>query len=73
MVHPQSPTPMMTDNRTENIIVNGTAKQTNIQSNRHDILLVMQQNTTKLFPHILGRGKEKPGRLCHKTPPNMTS
>ena len=26
---------------------------------------------TKLFPYILGRGKEKPGRLFHKTLPNM--
>ena len=23
----------------------------------------------KLFPHILGGGKEKSDRLCHKTPP----
>ena len=25
----------------------------------------------KTFLHILGRGKEKPVRLCHKTPPDM--
>ena len=43
----------------------------NILSNRHDILLVQGQNTTKPFPHILGRGKKKPSGLCHKTPPNL--
>ena len=51
--------------------MNKTAKTKNIQSNRHEILLGMQQNTTKPSPHILVRGKEKPVRLCHKTPPNL--
>ena len=25
----------------------------------------------KPFPHIMGRGKKKPGGLCHKTPPHL--
>ena len=46
-------------------------KAKKISSNRHDILLGQRQNPAKSFPHILGRGKEKPGRICHKTPPDM--
>ena len=34
------------------------SKTKNIQINRHEILLGQRQNTTKSFPHILGRGKE---------------
>ena len=45
---------------------NSTTKK--IQSNKHDILLGKR---SKSFPHILGKSKEKPGELCHKTPPNM--
>ena len=44
-------------------------KKTHI--NRHDNLLGQKQNKTKLFPHILGRGKGKPGILFHKPPPNL--
>ena len=36
-----------------------------------DVLLVQRQNTKKSFPRILERGKVKPDRLYHKTPPNM--
>ena len=43
----------------------------NKKININDILLGQRQNMTKLFLHIMGRGKEKPGILCHKTPPNM--
>ena len=46
-------------------------KTKKIHSNRHEILLGTQQNMTKPFSRILGRGKEKPGGLCHKTPHNM--
>ena len=70
MGHQQPPTPVETDNTTANRIVNGTAKQ-KILSDRHEILLGQSQNLKKSFPHILGRGKEKPGRLFHKTPPDM--
>ena len=42
-----------------------------IQSNRHEILLGFEQNTKKLSPHILGRGKEKHGGLCHKKLPTV--
>ena len=48
---------------------NGKTK--NIQRNWHDILLGQRYNTTKSLPHILWIGKEKPVRLCHKTPPNI--
>ena len=41
------------------------------QEQRREIILVQKHNTTKLFPHILGRGKENPSGLCHKTPPNL--
>ena len=68
MSHQQPPTPAETDNTLADSKVNGTKQ---ILSNRHDILLGQRQNTTKPFPHILGRGKEKPSGLCHKTPPNM--
>ena len=47
--------------------LNGKSKM----CNRHDILLGQRQNPKKPFTRILGRGKEKPGRLCHQTPPNM--
>ena len=43
----------------------------NILSNRHEVLLGQRQNPTKPFPLILGRGREKLGILCHKTPPDM--
>ena len=62
MGHQQPPTPVETENTSANSIVNGT---------RHATLLGQRQNPKKPFPHILGRGKEKPGRLCHKTPPDM--
>ena len=42
-----------------------------IQINRHDILLGTKHNTEESFPFILLIDKEKPGVLCHKTPPNM--
>ena len=69
MGHWQPQTPVATYNTASNFIVNGTAKI--IQINRDEILLGMRQNTTKSFPRIMGGGKEKPGELCHKTPPNM--
>ena len=70
MVHSQPPTPVATDNTAGNSIMHGTAKK-NIQSNRHEILLGTQQNTTKQFPRILRRRIKNPGRLCHKTPPDL--
>ena len=70
MGHQQQPTPVATDSKVANSIVNGTSKK-NILNNRHEILLGQGQNTGKSFPNILGRGKEKPGGLCHKPPPNM--
>ena len=69
--HPQQPTSAATENTSENIIVNGTAKK--IQSNRHEILLGARQNTTKPFLHILGGRKEKPGRLLNQTPPDLAT
>ena len=68
----QSPTIVATDNTMAKSIVNGTEKQKNIHSNRHDILLGQIYNTKKSFPHILVREKGKPGGLCHKTLPNMS-
>ena len=72
MCHQQPPTAVTMDNTAANSTVNGTEKQ-KILSNICDILLGYKLNLTKPFPHILGRGKEKPGRLCHKTPPDMAS
>ena len=43
-----------------------------IQSNIHKILFGTWKNMKKWFPHILGRGNEKPDKLRHKTLPNMT-
>ena len=63
--HPATPVAMY--NKSSNRIVNVMAKK-KIQSNRHEILLSQRHNTKKLFPHILGRGKEKSSGLCHKTP-----
>ena len=40
-----------------------------IQCNKHEILLLQRQDTTKPFPNIMGRGKEKPIRLCPKHHP----
>ena len=37
-----------------------TKQQKKSQSNIHDILLGQRQNAKKSFPHILGKGKEKP-------------
>ena len=71
MGHQQPPTPMTTDNAASNIIFNGTEKQKNILSHRHENLLGQRQNKTKPFPYIMGRGKEKLIGLCHNTPPNM--
>ena len=48
---------------------NGKAKE--ISSNRHEILFGQIQNKTKLFRHILVKGKRKLGRLRHKTPLDM--
>ena len=48
-----------------NIVTNG------IRSQWPRGLLGQRQNTTKYFRHIMGRGKEKPGGLFHKTPPNL--
>ena len=70
MGHPQPPKPAATDNTSENSIVNGTAEK-KISSNRHEILLGHTQSMKKSYPRILGRGKEKYGGLCHKTPLNM--
>ena len=58
MGHQQPPTPVTTDNTSENSIVNGIGKKY-IHSNRHEILLRQMQNTTKPFPHMMGRGNEK--------------
>ena len=71
MGHPQPPMTAETNNTAENCITNITKKY--IQSNRHNILLGTLQKTKKSFPHILGRRKEKPGGLCHKTPSNMSA
>ena len=68
MGHPQPPTPVATYNVVANSMLNGTAKQ-KIQSNRHELLLGQIKNTTKSFPHIMGRGKEKNSGLCHKISP----
>ena len=68
MGHQQPLTPETMDNTASNIITNGKSK---IQSNRYEILLGQIHNTTKPFSHILGIGKEKPSRFCHRTPPNM--
>ena len=70
MGHQQPPTPLATYNTAANSIVNRTGKK-KISSNRHEILLGQIQNPTKPFPHILGRGKEKHGRLCYKTPTDI--
>ena len=43
----------------------------NIHSNRHEILLCQRHNTTKSFPHILGKLEEKPSGLCRKKTPNL--
>ena len=58
MGHLKPPTPVATNNTAAKSIVNRTAKK-KISSNRHEVLLGQGQNTTKQFPHILGRGKEK--------------
>ena len=58
MGHQQPPTPVAMDNTEANSIVNGTAKQKNVPSNRHEILLGQRQNPTKPFPHILGIEKK---------------
>ena len=68
MGHQETPTPVATENTEANRIFD---ENKNILSNRHDILLGQRQNTTKPFPNILGIGKEKPCRLCHKTQPDM--
>ena len=57
MGHQLPTTPVATDNTAANSIVEGTSKK-NILSNRHDILLGQRQNTTKPFPHIMGKGRE---------------
>ena len=71
MVHQQPPPRVATENTEENRIFNENGKEKQIYRNRHYILFGQIQNLTKPFTHILGRGKEKPGRLCHKTPPDM--
>ena len=58
MVHSQPPTPVEVENTVSNSIVNEMAKQKNIQSNRHEILLSTRNNTKKSLPQILGRGEK---------------
>ena len=48
MGHLQPPTPVATNNKAANRIVNGMAKQKK-SSNRHEILLAERQNPTKPF------------------------
>ena len=69
MGHLQPPTPVATDNTAANSIVNRTAKEKKSQAIDMRFYWV-NQNPTKPFPRIMGREKEKPGRLCHKTPPD---
>ena len=68
--HQQPPTPVATKNTVANIIVNRRQRK-KIFSNRHEILLGQRQNPTKPFPHVMGKRKKIPGRLCHKKPPDM--
>ena len=69
MVPPQPPILVATKNTVTNSLFNGMLKNT--QSNSNEILLGQRQNTTKPFPHILRRGREKPSGLCHKKPSNL--
>ena len=58
-------------NQQPQIALSTESQKKKIYSNRHDILLDQRQNTTKPFPHILGRRKEKPSGLFHKIQTNL--
>ena len=70
MGHLQPPTPVAMDNTAANSIVNGTEKQK--ISRAIDMRFYwVRDKTQQMFSHIMGRGKENTGRLCHKKPPDM--